>query len=300
MGTANVRRDVAMALLLVAATGCRNTTSSPPRPVRTAWKGNCPDWSPDGKRIAYDDEGRIVVRDVDGGHCLALTDGKTKDGAPSWSPDGRRIAFVRYGSGFSSGIVVMNADGSGVKRLTGGGRDYLPRWSPDGRQIVFTRVVRGRHSIWKMARDGRGPSRLTHGDPMDANPSWSPDGRRIAFNRIADNHDGIVVMDADGSRQRVLVRGGTDLFLSSPAWSPDGKRIAYGEAPLGTEFAADLWVVGADGKGKVRLTRGSRINSSPSWSPSGKQIVFDRETKDGPEIVVVPADAGAVLNLEGR
>ena len=60
-------------------------------------------------------------------------------GAPSWSPDGRRIAFA---AGAVSGnlslrqrvgpdIHVMNADGSGLRRLTHRpGWESSPLWSP--------------------------------------------------------------------------------------------------------------------------------------------------------------------------
>jgi TolB protein len=50
-----------------------------------------------------------------------------QDGAqPSWSPDGQKIAFQKQ-----TDIYVMNADGSGQRKLTRGGRrDSQPVWSP--------------------------------------------------------------------------------------------------------------------------------------------------------------------------
>ena len=56
---------------------------------------------------------------------------------PAWSPDGRRIAFHSKRDG-NPEIYVMNADGSGVTRLTyNGARDLVTAWSPDGRRIAF-------------------------------------------------------------------------------------------------------------------------------------------------------------------
>ena len=60
-----------------------------------------------------------------------------KDGSPAWSPDGKRIAFYSERDG-NAEIYVMNADGTGVTRLTRHERGRrLPAWSPDGRTISF-------------------------------------------------------------------------------------------------------------------------------------------------------------------
>jgi Tol biopolymer transport system component len=71
-------------------------------------------WAPDGNRIAYTyvDRGRATIRllDVRRERTHFLHAGAS----PSWSPDGRRIAFVEDGR-----VSVMNADGTGVVRLTG-------------------------------------------------------------------------------------------------------------------------------------------------------------------------------------
>ena len=89
------------------------------------------------------------------------------DGMPAFSPDGRRIAFVSNRDQDNQ-IYVMNADGSGQRRLTRRpGNDFAPAWSPDGRRIAFHRVGDG---IWVMNADGSGLTRLTAG----ADPSWRP------------------------------------------------------------------------------------------------------------------------------
>ena len=98
-------------------------------------------WSPDGRTIYF-------------GRYLVSTDGSGARKLPYipliavWSPDGRQIAFVGNklrnpppGGGprkANSDIYVMNADGSGTRRLThNAGYDGEPAWSPDGRKIAF-------------------------------------------------------------------------------------------------------------------------------------------------------------------
>lgn len=92
----------------------------------------------------------------------------------AWSPDGRKIAFVSYRDG-NMEIYVMNADGSGVTRLTNHpGSDAHPAWSPDGRKIAFQSDRDGNSEIYVMNADGSGVTRLTYSPAYDGEPAWSP------------------------------------------------------------------------------------------------------------------------------
>jgi TolB protein len=140
-----------------------------------------PTWSPDGREIAFwrggvRSGGIYAVRPNGSGfrRIVPRADGY---GGPSWSPDGRRLAFARRFE-----IFVVNADGSGLHRLTRGfpAAYYEPAWSPDGRRLVF----RSDFGLVIVNADGTGKRRITRAPnelAQDANPVWSPGGRRIAF-----------------------------------------------------------------------------------------------------------------------
>ena len=107
-----------------------------------------PAWSPDGKRIAFastrDGGIDVFVVNADGSQVVNLTKTpESQEFGPSWSPDGTRIAFHsnrarRSGQRISQDIFVMNADGSGVQRITTNAfDDYNPSWAPDGNEIAF-------------------------------------------------------------------------------------------------------------------------------------------------------------------
>jgi TolB protein len=154
-----------------------------------------PAYSPDGRRIAYtvsDFDGRTNLSTTvlwsiapDGSHRRKLASLGASYGfgvedvfSTTWSPDGKTIAAAmptNSGSVRSNGaqIVVVNADGSGLKTLTkASGYNWYPAWSPDGRKIVFASNRTGRFQLWTMNPDGSKQTRLTHDRSFDTAPSW--------------------------------------------------------------------------------------------------------------------------------
>ena len=139
-------------------------------------------------------------------------------GPPFWSPDGKIVFLSRVGTpkkGHYQGIVfsrrhdgqvyVMNADGSGERRLTSRpGAAFADAWSPDGRKIAFTVRSSGYIGIYVMNADGSGQRKLTRASTFG--PSWSPDGRKFAFSRVRAGNSEVFVMNADGSAKRRLTR----------------------------------------------------------------------------------------------
>ena len=99
------------------------------------------DWSPDGRRIAFDietpDSVQIAIMNADGSGLVTLpkAPGNIIEVDPSFTPDGRRLVFLTNNGG-DDAIWSMKLDGTDRRLIkTGGASD--PNVSPDGRRIAF-------------------------------------------------------------------------------------------------------------------------------------------------------------------
>ncbi len=99
---------------------------------------------------------------------------------PCFSPDGARIVFSNPAPNLSGGgvdyvseeIYVMNADGSGVVRLTDHpAADREPAFGRDGQTIFFTSDRDGNDDIYAMNADGTNLRRLTSVPSGDHSPA---------------------------------------------------------------------------------------------------------------------------------
>lgn len=99
------------------------------------------------------------------------------------SSDGKTIVFTRliyFGpEASSSHVYVMNADGTGERRLTGTDQSDSPQWSPLGRRIAFVGATLG---VTVADLDGGEMSGVSHSLPRGlSRPAWSTSGAELVF-----------------------------------------------------------------------------------------------------------------------
>lgn len=125
----------------------RNLTNDP------AMIDEDPDWSPDGKAIAFTRYGINIPHDKTTSaeiflinpngreKPIRLTQNNFEERGPAWSPDGKQLASTCRMDGSELKACVMNADGTGMRPLTTtSGRSAA--WSTDSKKIIFHRDVK--------------------------------------------------------------------------------------------------------------------------------------------------------------
>ncbi len=253
-------------------------------------------------RIAFssDRSGVFAIWTItaDGTAATQLThhDASIQDWWPVVSPDGRQIAFTRYagtgGASTSEAIYLMNADGSGLRRLSRAGTntdDNLADFSPDGHHIAFisdrndpnltTGCRQGagigapgcNWEIYVMNADGTGQRRVTHDPGADVYPEFSPHGNKIMFGSTRSGSSAVYTMNRDGSDVAQVTAD--SIGAGDANWSPDGSRITF----VGNFFANDneIFTSKPDGTDVTQLTNyGDHPTLEPEYSPDGTTIVF--------------------------
>jgi serine/threonine protein kinase/Tol biopolymer transport system component len=117
------------------------------------------------------------------GDPVKIVSSTLQDLTPNYSPDGKRIAFCSDQSGSSEVWVAATDGSRPEKLTSfGAGESCTPRWSPDSRHLVFdSNAESGQFEVYLISADGGQPKRLTNHPETDGIASFSRDGRWIYF-----------------------------------------------------------------------------------------------------------------------
>lgn len=210
-------------------------------------------FSPDGRAILFVRNDRIFLMRRDGSAPHPVRRDFLEQACPRFSPDGSMISLWR-GSTKSGGYYAMNADGTGLRRISRGDRFAwgCPSWFPDGKRIAFAKD----YNLYIASVDGTSIDRIT--DDKDGTlyrPSVSPDGRWIACDgQDGRGGNGIIVMRPDGTRISRITTAPNEIQNDTGAsWSPDGTQIVF-SGYRGRFTGYGVYVVNRDLSGLRRLS----------------------------------------------
>ncbi len=270
---------------------------------------------------------------------------------PQWSPDGKQIAFLRASGSSTNLCLVNPSGGAEKKLTEGLlptlANSILPynrvqtcyySWSPDSQKIAFSSKRNGVFNLWQAVVNGAGDSQLTtNTEPglILSSPIWSSDGKNIAYTSVPKKTEKgrpdflVWIVDVETKLSRKVYQSENTLQLLG--WSQDEKGLLVksfsgnktnvsptetniikvssenGEShPLATlqsayfyniNLSADrkwlafalrqedkdnLWVIPSIGGTAKKITANNNARlyfSSLAWSSDGKAIFFGKQSR---------------------
>jgi Tol biopolymer transport system component len=258
-----------------------------PKKEPLPWEGHnrWPDWSPDGRRLAYVSVRPTVVGPYAPGRareslvCIYSADtGKVREypgvrtSSTSWSPDGRYLYVTAslLGGGGIYRINVESGEFTPVLLEANGGGVQV---SADRQWIVF---CRNRRLQRRNVQSGE-EKELDGPDVYPGRLALSPDGRRLAWVLESDEKTRVlkVMPFPDGTPKEIQRLKDPD---SRIAWSPDGRFIYYSDLPPAGGKDCHLWRAPADGGTAQDLGSVANFHEHLSVHPDGSRITFSTET----------------------
>ena len=250
-------------------------------------------YSPDGKRLAYNQKSQvywrkfyrgsyqsdIMIMDIAAKKFTPVTDFDGLDSWPMWGHDGF-IYFVsdRDGNGLTN-IWRISENGGKADKVTSfkSGDVRWPAISADGRVIVFEHEF----GIWKLDVNSKRATQITLNIDAETQENMTelqpfnsqaddydlaPSSRRIAFSIHGEVFTAPV---EEGDLKQVTDGPARDRNVS---YSPDGKWISYISDKSGRE---ELYVVPVDGSAPAQqVTDIDALKFGYNWSPDSKEIAF--------------------------
>ncbi len=225
-----------------------------------------PDWSSDGRWIAYttyaDKWPRIRIQHISENR-IARIDQPGLQVSPAWVPGKFELAASLSFSGDQE-IYLLTGNGKVVKRLTNSvGIDVEPTWSPDGKRMAFVSKRSGNPQIYILDTLTDRVQRLTFEGRYNTQPSWSPKGDRIAYSAMNNGVLDIFTINPEGGEPIQLTENQGN--NEAPTWAPDGSLIAFSST---REGKSRIYVMTAYGTDQRRLLTLPGEQTNPKWSPN--------------------------------
>jgi len=247
-----------------------------------------PDWSADGKLLAYSSCASggagpctLFIRSTETGQVRELRPALAYFGFPRWSPTGR--ALMLPGTDLKGRQALFNIDaqtGDVSILLTAEDIDKSiasPQWGADGKSVYYRtpdqRLIARDLTSRKETEAGR------------ASAEWrafaiSPDGRSVAaIATDASSNTTVVVGPLQGERRTVLrlTRPASIVSTQDFAWTLDGRALIVVKQPTQDRDHNEVWLVPLDGAAPRRLeidTDSWQLDNGFRLSPDGRQIAF--------------------------
>jgi Tol biopolymer transport system component len=257
-----------------------------PRPAapRILGSNSRPDWSFDGRFLAYQSErvpgggmgARVLsVLSMDTGTARELSPAMNYFQRPRWSADGQTLLVTGNPPAGRHGIYAVDVDKGSVSPVALAGTLYGHSVSPDGTAVFFTtaddrgRFIAARHTGTGEVRELYRPPA---GQVNDAAPS--PDGRFVAFHLSSKV---LAVMPLSGGVPRDIVHVPAPDAIAGFGginWTRDGRHLLFVRQSGPRQETGELWRVPVEGGEAQKVGLRMRGLRDVRLHPGGRQLAF--------------------------
>jgi Tol biopolymer transport system component len=241
-----------------------------------------PNWTPDGRALIVNGDGRLYcvaldrpeLGEIDTGFATALNNDH------GVSPDGKRLVISNHTVKGQSCIYTLPFGGGTPERVTENTPSWWHGWSPDGATLAYVGCRDDVFDIYTIPVGGGRETRVTQGGGHHDGPDYTPDGRWIWFNSDVGGSMALWRIRPDGTeRQRMTDDERVNWF---PHPSPDGKHVLYLAYEEGTEQHprdrnVELRLIPAEGGTAatlVTLFGGQGSINVPCWAPDSSRFAY--------------------------
>ena len=247
-----------------------------------------PDWSPDGRQLAYAslrpagdvDHAVIVIRSIDTGEFRELRPKLSNFATTVWAPDGR--SFLTRGTDLKGrgGILQIDVASGDVSTLIVDQPEehsWYPKWAPDGKSFYFLRAYNVTKDSAYIRCDiaTRKETELIRRRVL-SQVNISPDGSYLVSRGIDEstNSRTLLLIPVSGGGVRELMRCPAEvpagdlvnqtkgMWLAEGTWAPDSRSLFASKIRGGSVFRLDhktivqSWRVPIDGGAPRKLDDG--------------------------------------------
>jgi dipeptidyl aminopeptidase/acylaminoacyl peptidase len=254
-----------------------------------------PSWSPDERRFAFRQGGRVACYDLATDSIVSFpVPGLVYEFAPqlTWSPNGACVAVAfrrRDATGKPAlrglDVAVVSLDGRLIWASDTIGTIANPQWV-DGDNLLFTRfnetrtvaehvivnVMTGDEWVLLIEQEPRGIIADFVEGLGARGPLIAPQQNEAVLVHPVDGWPHLHLLDLESGALRQLTQG--ECEDTSPLWSPDGKQIAYLSNGHPSLSSSGVWVLDRDTGESRCLVSLAGAKDELAWSPDGCSLSF--------------------------
>jgi Tol biopolymer transport system component len=271
------------------------------------FSGN-PNWSPDGKRLAFAASAEPERKGPNGNMSLFAIDLASRElsslttelwrevGKQVWSYDGQSLFFVASRPRIGNQLYYLDYPKGELHQLTSGVQGYSNYGlgiTADGNTLVADGWENS-FRLWMVGADGQagGASPLTTGlDDGSSGIATLADGRIAYVSRTGDDLD-LWTMKPDGTDVKPLTADAFD--ERDVTATADGRYLVFASNRAGRTH---LFRLDTDGYNLKQLTFADGSDATPDCSPDGEWVVYASRSGDKSTLWKVPIDGGTPIQL---